>query len=237
MTQPYRPALAAALAMALAGPALASIPGDIDQRARSGLLHVCVDTEPDDVDGYIVCSEQEGGDVEAPYTGSECVGQGLPAACVIDFVPKVRLKGTLLIVNDDTAFDSNDNTRAESAIVLALKKGKKKATLIDLYDDTAIGNWNGFTETFLVDDAIAIEFTNGTSTAFQFANRSLEDLGLEVRDLAIQWFPNADLTNTVAVLKEIVRDTKQDALVHDGVDTLASAASFKIVIEFARVRP
>ena len=44
------PALAAALCLAVPLTAGASIPGNIDQRAREDLLHVCTDTEPDDVE-------------------------------------------------------------------------------------------------------------------------------------------------------------------------------------------
>ena len=68
-----------ALCLALPVVAGASIPGNIEQRTRESLLHVCTDTEPDDVDDYIVCSEQVGGDPQEEYTGSECVTAGLPA--------------------------------------------------------------------------------------------------------------------------------------------------------------
>ena len=80
-------------------PALASIPGNIEERAREGLLHVCIDKEPADTD-YIVCVAQED-DTQSPYTGTECTAAGLPAACTIDFIPKVKISGRLLLVNDE----------------------------------------------------------------------------------------------------------------------------------------
>jgi hypothetical protein len=156
---------------------------------------------------------------------------------VIDFVPKVRLKGRVLLVNDDAAFDSMGVSREATAIVLDVKAGKRKAKLVEIFDQTKIGNWNGFAELFLPSDG-GIEFVNDDGTAFQFANLNLLEVGFELRVLAQQWFPNVDLRQAVAVLTSIERDPKQDPVAHeDGSDTLASAASFKVVIEFARVRP
>src|SRR4029453_10223772 len=169
---------------------------NIDQRANSGLLHVCQDVEPDDA-GYIVCNDQPGGDTEAPYTGTECSNPTpLPPGCVIDFIPKVRIKGRLLLVNDDQAFDSFANSREASSIILEIKAGKKKATLIEIFDNTAIGNWNQFQE-FFFGTALPIEFSNVDSTAFQFANGNLFEIGLRLRVLAQEWFPKADLSQAV----------------------------------------
>ncbi len=231
-----------ALTLLAATPGAATIPGNIEQRAYAGLLHVCEDEEPGD-DGYFVCDEQPGGDDQAPYTGSECVAQSLPPVCVIDFIPKVRIKGRVTIVNDDAAFDSFGASREASALVIELKAGKRKATLVEIFDFTAIGNWNPFGEVeFNVADPddLSIEFTNGAGTAFQFANGNLFEVGLELRALATQWFPKAaaDLAGAVAVLTGLEPDSKRDPLVHDdSADTLASAATFKVVIEFARARP
>ena len=126
--RPLRPALAAALCLALPVVAGASIPGNIEQRTRESLLHVCTDTEPDDVDDYIVCSEQVGGDPQEEYTGSECVTAGLPASCVPDFIPKVKLKATLLLVQDEDAENSSGGSIEATGLVLQLKKGKKKVS-------------------------------------------------------------------------------------------------------------
>jgi hypothetical protein len=227
-----------ALAALVPTAASATIPGNIEQVARSGLLHVCVDEEPG-ADDYIVCDEQPGGDDTAAYTGSECVAQGLPPACVIDFLPKVRLKGRLLLINDDTAYDVFANQIEAAGIVLEVKAGKRRATLVEIFNQTAIGNWNQFQESFFAgpaDDPLAIEFQNDTGTAFQIVYTNLFEVGNELRDLATQWFPNEDFSQAIAVLTAIQEDKKGGRLVHDG-DTLASAASFKVVIEFARVRP
>jgi hypothetical protein len=232
--------LLAGLALAPLAPSAgwATIPGNIEQVARSGLLHVCLDREPG-ADDYIICDEQPGGDDTAAYTGSECVAQGLPAACVIDFLPKVRLKGRLMLINDDAAFDVFATQIEAAGIVLEVKAGKRRATLVEIFNQTAIGNWNQFQESFFAgpaDDPLAIEFKNDAGTAFQIVYTNLFEVGIELRELATQWFPNQDFSQAVAVLTAIQEDKKGGRLVHDG-DTLASAASFKIVIEFARVRP
>jgi hypothetical protein len=165
----------------LAAPALASIPGNIEERARAGLLHVCIDNEPAQTD-YVVCDAQEI-DAESPYTAEECTAAGLPAACTIDFIPKVKISGRLLLVNDDTALDggTTPNPNGEAAILIELKKGGKKASFVELFDGTKIGNWNGFAE-FTLTDGSGIDFDNDDHTIFQFANDNLTELGLEVRD-------------------------------------------------------
>ena len=100
-------ALAALAIAALAppAPARASVPGNEDQLARSGLQHVCVDLEPGD-EGYVACNEQEGGDPTGFYTGSECVTAGLPPTCVVDYVPKTELKAKLFLIEDEDAADN-----------------------------------------------------------------------------------------------------------------------------------
>jgi len=235
MTIRFRTAFAAVVALGLPVAALATIPGNLEQEAYQNLQHVCTDTEPDDVDDYIPCVEQVAGD-DSEYTGSECVAAGLPAACVLDFIPKVKLKATLLLVQDDTAEDGGGGSIQASGLVLELKKGKKKATLIELFDGATLGNWNGFDEFFLV-NAPVINFTNTEQTAYQFANGTLFELGLEVRDIAADWFRKADLSEAVAVLTAIELDPKRAPLDHDDADLLASGATFKIEIQFVRTRP
>ena len=107
--------------LALAAPALASIPGNLDQRSREGLQHVCVDAEPGDGD-YVQCQVQIGGFVDAPYTAEEWPPAGLEAVCELDFVPKVRLKGTVTIIYDDTPRSgANVAVTEETALILDLK--------------------------------------------------------------------------------------------------------------------
>ena len=84
----------------------------------------------------------------------------------------------------------------------------------------------------------AIIYTNDDGTVFQFASENLTDLGLEVRELATAWFPKADLSDAVPVLTLLTPDPKHPPLDQVGAaNPLASAATFKVVIEFARVRP
>jgi hypothetical protein len=234
-------ALSAAAALALvAARAGASIPGNTDQRGRAGLIHVCAqDTEPGDAD-YVVCNEQEGGDPEAAYTASECVTAGLDPVCVVDFVPKVRIKATLLLILDDTAEDSGGGSFEESAIILQLKLRGKKQTLIELFDGSKIGNWNGFAENFLADVASQVQFSNVEGTEFQFASENLTNIGNQIRDLAAAAFTKsaADIAVSVPVVTSIARDPKQPPLDHSVLsDPLATGASFRVVIEFARTRP
>jgi hypothetical protein len=233
--------LAACSLAALAAPALGSIPGNMEERAREGLLHVCVDKEPLET-GYVECDIQvfdASEPLQQPYTGEECTAVGLPAACTIDFIPKVKLSGRLLLVNDDTALDggSTPSFNGEAAVLVELKKGAKKASFVELFDGIKIGNWNGFAE-FVLTDGSGIDFDNDEHTVFQFANDNLTDLGLEIRALAAAWFPNADLSQAVAVLTVLARDPKRPPLAQSALDEpLGSGAWFKIVIRFARVRP
>ena len=224
---------------ALAVPGRASVPGNIPDLAYNGLVHVCEDNEPDDgPDDYILCVEHEAGDPFQPFTGSECVAAGLPAVCVTDFVPKVRLKGKLTLATDEAALDggSTPHIGGETVVILELKKGAKKRTFIDLYDGTKIGNWNAYGGEAFLTGVGGIDFE--TAGEFQFANQNIADLGLEIRDQAALWFPNADLSDAVAVITAIARDPKKDPIDEDQFeDKLASAAFLTITIEFARAVP
>jgi hypothetical protein len=231
--------LAASFAFAaLAVPGRASVPGNIPDLSYNGLVHVCEDVEPDDGADYIVCQEHEADDTFQPYTGSECVTAGLPAVCVTDFIPKVRLKGTILLVHDDDALDSGGTPvpQGQTAVILELKKGAKKRTFIELFAEAKIGNWNSFGgETFITGTG-GIDFE--TTGEFQFANQNLTDLGLEVRDQAALWFPKADLSAALPVITAIARDTKKDPLDEDAFEEkLASAVSLRVEIQFARAIP
>jgi len=235
MTRSARLAWVLAGAVLASTPAGASIPGDLENRSRAGLLHVCTDVEPG-TPKYVVCDEQLGGDGE--YTGSECLAAGLPAACRVDFVGKLRLKGKLLLIQDDQAKDTALTFRLVTGVILEIGVRGKKARLIDLFDGSSIGHWNDFAEAFLLDLADSIAFTNDARTAYTFPSENLDDLGLELRALAQDAWPSIDLSEATAVFTSIVRDTPKKNVDHSDVaDPLASAASFKVVIQFARVRP
>jgi len=224
------------LALSFAGsPTHASIPGNIDQRAREGLLHVCSDNEPTDP-GYIICSAQEG-DSQSPYTGAECAAAGLLPICELDFVPKARIKAKLLLIADDVTRDNNDNDQGPGTVIqLELKLKGGKHLLVDVFGTDTIGNWNAIDPEALVFNA-DIEFTNDSETAYQFANDNLSDLGAAIRDLADAAL-KADLSNTVPVLTDIFRQAKKlESDRADPGDPIASASRWKVVIEFVRVRP
>jgi hypothetical protein len=240
MTRTRALALAALL---LAAPSRASIPSNLDGRARAGLLHVCIDVEPGTL-GYQACSEQAGGgvDPEAEYTGAECVLISLPPACTIDFLPKPKIKGKVMLVEDDAAFDTFGSSRVETAVLLELKIGSRKHTLIELFDGSQIGFWNDFDEAFVVDVLQNVGFTNLAETAYNFAGSpnplladNLGELALEIRELAQAAFPAVDLSEALPVLTAIARE--KAAPVDRSADGLASAARFKIEIRFARARP
>lgn len=209
-------------------PAFATIPGNIEDRAVDGLLHVCVDREPGHP-GYIVCHEIVGDDPPA-YTGSECGFTKPGAHCTIDFVPKARIRAELLLTFDDTATDAfGDPDGVGSVVQLVFKLKGKKQLLSEVLATDTIGNWNP------ADEPIEfIEFTNADRSAFQFANGNLTALGDELRELADAAF-KADLTGTVPVLTDIVRAPKLESDHSD--DELASATRWRVVIEFARTRP
>jgi hypothetical protein len=230
------PLLSIALALASAA-AQATIPVDLEERSRAGLQHVCKDKEPDDVGDYIPCVEQVAGD-DSEYTGSECVTAGLPPACTLDFVPKVRLKGKLLLFQDDQARDFSGTPRLATGLVLDVKARGLEARLVELFADADIGHWNSFAESFLVDAATQIQFTNPEKSAFNFASDNLVELGLALRQLAQDAYPTADLSGAIAVLTSVKREKPKRNLVHDDpADALASAARFRVVVEFVRLRP
>lgn len=226
--------LLAALATA---PALASIPDDLEGRTRAGILHVCRDREPGQPD-YVECDAHvDAGDPTTEYTGEECAAAGLPAVCTIDFVPKVKVTGTMLLVNDDVAENEENDFITATAIVLDVKAKNRRARLLEVIDGAAIGHWNDFDETFLVDRTTNIAFSDADRTAFNFASDNLEALGEALRELALQAYPDANLTNTVAMITSVKRSQPKKNIDHDGLDPLASAARFKIVIQFARILP
>jgi hypothetical protein len=227
--------LSGCLALSAAA-ARASIPVDLEERSREGLQHVCEDREPGDP-CYVACVEQVG-DAQGEYTGSECVPAGLPPACTLDFVPKVRLKGKLLLFQDDLARHSTGLPRVETGFVLEVKAGKRREKLVELFDLAEIGHWNTFTESFLVDVASQVQFTNAEESAFNFASDNLVAVGDALRALAQEAFPDADLAGAIAVLTSVVREKPKQNLVHDdAADALASAARFRVVVEFVRLRP
>jgi hypothetical protein len=225
-------ALGALLAATRAG---ASIPVDLEDRSRDNLRHVCVDVEPT-APNYVACEEQD--KLTGLYSGSECAAEGLPPVCTVDFVGKLRFKGKLLLIEDDQAKDTLSTPRAVTGAVLEIGVRGKKVTLIDFFDGTEIGHWNPFEEAFLLDLADTIEFTNDDHSAFTFPSDNLEDLGLELRALAQGAWPTIDFSQAAAVFTSIVRDSPKKNVDHaDVTDPLASAASFKVTIAFARVRP
>jgi len=226
--------LAGLWAFALAAPALASIPGNLDQRSREGLQHVCVDAEPGD-DDYVTCQAQIGGFADAPYTAEECPPAGLEAECELDFVRKVRLKGTVTIIYDDTPRSgANAAVTEETALILDLKIKKKKVRLLELFEGSKLGNWNSIgVETGLLQGGI--NFTNSSMTAFQFASENLTDLGDQIVALADAAFPKTDLSQALPVVTSLVKIEKKSVDASAGNPT-ASSTVWKIVLEFVRVR-
>jgi hypothetical protein len=223
--------------LSLASPgAFASIPVDLEERSREGLQHVCRDREPGD-SGYVACVAQVGG-AESEYTGAECAAAGLPPVCTLDFVKKVRLKGRLLLFRDDHARNFSGTPGVQSGIVLEVKAGRHSASFAELFDLAGIGHWNEFPESFLAAQADPFQFTNAEGSAFNFASDNLADLGAALRELAQQAFPTADLSGSIAVLTSVVREKPKRNVAHDDpADALASAARFRVVIEFVRLRP
>jgi len=210
--------------------AQASIPGNLEERSNSGLRHVCIDNEPGDVD-YIICEEQLAV-FQEPYSGAECVAEGLPASCELDFVPKVRIKGTVTIILDDDPKDAGNNEVGEqTGLVLKLRVNKKQVRLYDLFEDSKIGNWNRpGGEAGLIGGNIL--YTNSAMTAFQFSNGNLIDLGEKIVSIVDPAFPGKDLSETLPVI------TLMEPLQDDDAsnDLTASATTWKITLEFVRVR-
>jgi hypothetical protein len=224
-------------ALAGASAAFASIPTDLPERTRSGILHVCRDREPGAPD-YVQCvAHVVVDDDETPYTGAECTAAGLPAECTIDFLPKVKITGTLLLVNDDFAEDEAADFITETAVVLDVKAKGRRARILEIFQEDDLGHWNGFDEAFLVDPANQIQFSDAEKTAFNFASDNLTSVGTALRTLAAEAYPTVDFTGTVAMLTSVKRSKPKKGLDHTGADPLASAATFKIVVQFARALP
>jgi hypothetical protein len=234
-----RTSLLTAVAMlAATTAALASIPNDLPERSRSGVIHVCRDREPTQ-SGYVQCIAHEVvDDATTPYTAAECVDAGLPARCTIDFIPKVKVTGTMLLVNDDFAEDESGGSITATAIVLDVKAKKQTARILEAFDGDEIGHWNSFDETFLVDRTTKIAFSDADKTAFNFASDdNLVPMGDAIRALAELAYPDAALAGTVPIITSVKRSQPKKNIDHDGLDPLASAARFKIVIQFARAQP
>jgi hypothetical protein len=226
-------------ALALAAPAGASIPGNEDQLARSGLQHVCVDAEPAD-DGYVQCNEQEGGDPTGFYTAAECVGAGLPPVCVVDYIPKTVLKAKLFLIEDEDAEDNSENFASAAGFVLEIKIKGKKHVLVELFaggfDGTQIGNWNDLTEDFVANPNLTVDFSSDTN--FQYANQSLENVGFAIRDLAHAAWPTRGLDGAIPVFLAFTRGDPEAIVDRSEFgDLLASGAPFDLEIGFARLRP
>jgi apolipoprotein N-acyltransferase len=174
----------------------------------------------------------------AAPAGAECVPAGLPPACSVDFVQKVRLSGRLLVVQDDQAEDEALVARVATGIVLEVKARGRTTRLVELFDGSEIGHWNAFLEAFLLDTASSIQFTNADESAYNFASDNLEEIGSELREIARAAWPAIDLSGSVALLTSVVRESPKKSVDHaEAGDPLASAASFKVVIRFARLRP
>jgi hypothetical protein len=229
----------AVAAFAFAAPAGASVPGNEDQLARSGLQHVCVDLEPGDED-YVECNDQGGGSPTDEYTAVECTNAGLPAACVVDYIPNTQLSATLFLIEDEDAEDNTASFQAAAGIVVEIKIKGKKHVLVELFaggdGGTQIGNWNGLTEDLLVNDQVTVDFSSDTN--FQYANQSLENVGLAIRDLAHAAWPTRGLDAAIPVFLGFDRgDSEQIVDRSEFGELLASGAPFDLTIGFARLRP
>ena len=234
MTKRERGALGLLAALLWAAPAAASIPGNIEQVTREGLLHVCKDREPGDAD-YLVCEDVDAGFPETPYTASECVAAGLSSRCRIDFIPDVKVRARLSLVYDDQALTSAFDTQEQTAVRLRLVLGDDRIVLFDLFEGTKLGNWNPmFAETNVFE---AFDFTNADATAYQFAYGNLADLGEAIVAAADDFFA-ADLSDTVPVLVKATKLVSSDDSSHDAFDDpLASSGDWALTFKFARVRP
>jgi len=226
-----------ALALLASSPARASVPGNLEERSDDVLLHVCRDVEPGNVN-YLVCEDRD--PFSGHFTGSECPSIGLPASCVIDMIPFVRLTGRMALIEDDHPLDANADpvSTPHTTLILDLTFDWKTITLIESIDGTKVGNWNPFDESFLADPNQTVVFTNDAQDAFQFSSGTLFELGQRIRDTAQGFFPERDLSDTIPILINIVRDPQRgpvDASAPD--DHLGSAAYFRVVVRFARVQP
>lgn len=216
--------------------ALASIPTDLEARSRAGILHVCRDREPTQ-SGYVVCDTQVAGD-DSEYTGAECAAVSLPAECTIDFLPRVKLTGTLLLIEDDAADDGFGGIDVATGFVLDLEAHGQRRKLVEIVQGNEIGHWNGFDEAFLVDPTTAVAFSDAAKTAFNFPSDNLLTLGTALSELAQAGYPTVDFTGTIPLVVSMKRvKPKRIVDASEPGDSLASAARFKVVIQFARARP
>jgi len=206
------------------------------EKAREGLVHVCLDREPGNP-GYIVCNEQvDPFNPESPYTGSECAAVGLAPVCRIDFIPQARVPGRLALFGDELPLDGDGNSNgiAQSGLTIELIFELQRTTFVELFETTKIGNWNPFFESGLASGDV-FEFTLGPSI-FQFSNGNLTELGLAIRDRAQEFYTNLDLSDAVPVLIDVISDWNK-VPVDGSLTGLGSASYFRVQIRFARVRP
>ena len=222
--------LLAATAFVLASPtAWASIPGNVEERSFEGLLHVCTDSEPGDAD-YVVCDDQEFGDPEAPYTGSECTAAGLPPVCAIDFLPGVAITGKLTLIADD------DGPR--TGILFEFGLAGQRFVVADLFDTDELGNWNPLSDDggeVVVQGNISVR--DGSPTEFQFSSGNLTPLADKTRAL-IEEARGIDLEGTVPVfVGTTVKENAPSANGFDFDDPTATSGVHIVTLRFARVRP
>ena len=227
---------ACALALLASSPSRGSVPGNLDEVANDGLLHVCRDVEPGNV-GYQVCDERDFTRLGFPYTGSECAPLGLPESCQIDFIPGVRLLGRMTLIYDDHPLDGNGDpaSNPQTTVIVELTYDWKPIIIAESFEGGVVGNWNPLDEHFFQESSGNIENANADRTNFQFSYGNLFELGMKIRDTAQPFFPERDLSETVPVLLSVVRDDSR-GLVDAHADDTASAAQYRIVVRFARVR-
>lgn len=217
--------------------AWASIPGATSERVRANILHVCVDVEPGHRD-YIVCDLQVGGDPLAPYTGAECIAEGLPAVCVMDFVPHARLRAKMTLVMDEDMTSSLGNPETVgTAILVEFALGGQRHLLAELFEGDKLGAWNEIGSEEEVFGAIGFETGDG---GFQFIDGNLGPLAVEALALADEHF-SANLTGSVPVITDIspvsVPLGSLKPLSNHSQNELGSTTRRRVTIEFARLRP
>jgi hypothetical protein len=212
--------------------AWASIPGATSERVRANILHVCVDVEPGHRD-YIVCDQQLGGE-GTHYTGAECLAAGLPAVCVMDFVPHARVRPKMTLVMDEDMTSSLGNPETVgTAILLEFALGGQRHLLAELFEGDDLGAWNSIGSEFEVFGPI--QFATGDGS-FQFADGNLGPLAVELLAVADAHFQGVDLIGTVPVITDIGPSSNKLMSDHSG-DELGSTSVRRVTIEFARLRP
>ena len=178
---------------------------------------MCRDREPGQPD-YVQCvAHEDAGDPEPRRTPAPSAPpRACPAECTIDFLPKVKVTATMLLVNDDVAQDEaarlhhrdGDRARREG-------QGARRARILDVFDGDEIGHWNGFDETFLVDpQQTRSQFSDAEKTAFNFASDNLSPIGEAVLALAQAAYPTVDFANTVAMLTSVKRSKPKKNVDH-----------------------